>query len=132
LKLGLFQHPNLTRHTFRMPDESLPARVWRRLHGDDETGHRVQVELRSESTVWVSVAGTLSVEGAERLAGDLVNGLRRRKERLVLDLERIVKAEAAALDRLAEHLRAYRDRIRIVLPEAGELATLAMLFAIYR
>ncbi|HEX7421463.1 MAG TPA: radical SAM protein [Thermoanaerobaculia bacterium] len=132
LKLGLFQHPKLTRHTFRMPDESLPARVWRRLHGDDETGHRVQVELRSESTVWVSVAGTLSVEGAERLAGDLVNGLRCRKERLVLDLERIVKAEAAALDRLAEHLRAYRDRIRIVLPEAGELATLAMLFAIYR
>ena len=130
LKLGLFQHPKLTRHTFRMPDESLPARVWRRLHGDDEV--HVRVELRPESTVWVTVAGTLSAEGAERLASDLVAGLRRRKERLVLDLERIAKTESEALERLAGQLRAYRDRIRVVLPEAGELAALAMLFAVYR
>ncbi len=132
LKLGLFQHPRLSRHTFRMPDQSLPARVWRRLHGGEEEGHRVSVELRSESTVWVSVAGTLSTEGADRLARDLVNGLRRRKDRLVLDLERIVKTEGAALERLAEDLRAYRSRIRIIVPEAGELAALALLFAIYR
>ena len=132
LKLGIFQHPKLTRHTFRMPDESLPARVWRRPQGDDKAGHSVRVELRSESTVWVSVAGTLSADGAERLASDLVNGLRRRKERLVLDLELIAKAEGAALDGLAEQLRAYRDRVRVVLPEAGELTALAMLFAIYR
>lgn len=132
LQLGLFQHPKLTRHTFRMPEESLPARVWRHLRGEDEAGHQVNVELRSESTVWVTVAGTLSAEGAERLATDLAKGLRRRKERLVLDLARIAKAEAAALDRLAEQLRVHRDRIRIVLPEAGEVAALAVLFAVYR
>lgn len=119
LKLGLFQHPKLTRHTFRMPDESLPARAWRRLRGDDEAGHRVLVELRAEATVWVTVAGSLSVAGAERLASDLANGLRRRKERLVLDLARLTHAESAALDRIAEQLREYGDRIRIALPEPG-------------
>jgi hypothetical protein len=132
LKLNLFQHPKLTRHPFRMPDESLRGRVWRRLRSDDDAGHRVRVELRPESTVWVSVAGTLSAEGAERLANNLVAGLRRRKERLVLDLHRIVKAEGEALVRLAENLRAHRPRVRVVLPEAGELAALAVLFAMYR
>ena len=132
LKLDLFQHPKLTRTTFRMPEESLPARVWRRLRGEDEAGHRVEVEVRSESTVWVTVAGSLSVAGAERLASDLAKGLRKRRERLVLDLERLAQAENTSLDRLAEQLRAYRDRIRVVLPEAGNVAALAALFAIYR
>ena len=121
LKLGVRQHPKLTRQTFRMPEESLPARVWRRLRGQDEAGHDVTVELRTESTVWVSVAGVLRTEGAQRLGADLVKGLRRRKERLVLDLERIANVESAALDELIEQLRAYRDRIRVVLPEAGAI-----------
>lgn len=124
LKLGLFQHPSLTRTTFRMPDESLPARVWRRLHGEDEAGHRVEVELRPESTVWVTVQGTLNVAGAERLASELAAALRRRKERLVLDLERLVDAEKVALEDLIEQLRIYRDRVRVLLPEGGELAGL--------
>lgn len=118
LRLGLFQHPKLIRRTFRLPDESLPARMWRRLSGEDESGHRVEVELRSESTVWVSVAGKLSVEGAERLAADLVRNLRRRKERLVLDLERLVQTETEALERMAEELRTYSDRVNILSPLA--------------
>ncbi len=132
LKLGLFQHPKLIRHSFRMPEESLPARVWRRLRGEDETGHRVEVELRSESTVWVSVAGTLNVAGAERLAADLGKGLRRRKERLVLDFERLARTQHEAVERLAEQLRDYRGRIRVVIPPGKEFAALAVLFAIYR
>jgi len=117
LKLGLFQHPSLTRIRFRIPDDSLPARVWRRLHGEDEAGHRVRVELRPESTVWVTVGGSLSVGGAEKLASELLAGLRRRKERLVLDLEGLVAAESAAIDRLAEHLRDHADRVRMLLPQ---------------
>lgn len=133
LKLNLFQHPKLTRLTFRIPDESLPARVWRRLRGENQEGHRVDVELRPESTVWVTVAGSLSVAGAERLAAELSHGLKKRKERLVLDFARLAQAEGAALDRLAEQLRGYRNRIRVVLPEgAGEFAALAVLFTIYR
>jgi haloalkane dehalogenase len=116
LKLGLFQHPSLTRTTFRMPDESLPARVWRRLRGEDEAGHRVEVELRPESTVWVTVQGSLNMAGAEKLASDLAAALRRRKERLVLDLERLVATEKVALEELIEELVAYRDRVRVLLP----------------
>jgi radical SAM superfamily enzyme YgiQ (UPF0313 family) len=117
LKLGLFQHPSLTRLTFRMPDESLPARVWRQLTGEDAAGHHVEVELRPESTVWVTVKGSLNVEGAERLAADLAEGLRRRKDRLVVDLERLAAAEKVALEDLLERLREYSDRVRILVPQ---------------
>ena len=115
LKLGIFQHPRLTRHTFRMPDDSLPSRVWRRLHAQN-----VQVELRSESTVWVTVRGTLNVAAAEQLAARLSHGLKRRKERLVLDLERLAQAEQDALENLANRLSEYRDRIRILVPLSEE------------
>ncbi len=131
LRLGLFQHPSLTRHTFRIPEESLPSRVWRRLRGHDAEGHRVEVELRPEATVWVTVAGRLSLSGADRLASGLRDGLNRRKERLVLDLARLAQAEHEALEELAERLRDYRGRIRVVLPPAGEFATLAAVFALY-
>ena len=131
LRLGIGQHPSLVRHTFRMPEESLPSRVWRRLRGSDAAGHRVDVELRPEATVWVSVAGRLSLSGAERLAAGLRDGLRRRKERLVLDLARLAHAEQDALENLAERLREYRGRIRVVAPPTREFATLAALFALY-
>lgn len=132
LKLGVEQHPPLTRHTYRVPDESLPSKVWRRLRGEDAAGHRVQVELRPESTVWVTVAGKLSVAGAERLAAGIGDALRKRKERLVLDLERLAQVERQALEDLAQRLREYRGRIRVVVPNAEEFAGIAMLFAMYR
>jgi radical SAM superfamily enzyme YgiQ (UPF0313 family) len=132
LKLGLQQHPRLTRHTFRMPEESAPARLWRRLRGESTEEHEVAVELRPESTVWVSVAGRLSLSGAETLAAGLRNALKRRKERLVLDLGRLAQAEREAIEKLAEYLAAYRDRVRLVPPAAQELAALVALFAITR
>ena len=130
LKLGLFQHPRLTRSTFRVADEPLSSRVWRQLRGADEEGHHVEVELRQGSTVRVSVAGTLSVAGAERLAAELAENLRRRKERLVLDLERIVQAESQAFERVAELLREYADRIRLVVPDTIDPGPLLALFAL--
>ncbi len=129
LRFRLFQHPALIRNTFRMPDESLPARAWRRLRGEEGSGHRVEVELRPESTVWVTVRGTLSTAAAEKLAADLAAGLRKRKERLVLDLERLGAAERAALEDLAAVLRGYGDRVRVLLPRSGELADCAAVFA---
>jgi hypothetical protein len=132
LRLGLFQHPRLTRHTFRMPEESLPSHVWRRLRGQDNAGYRVEVELRPEATVWVTVGGTLNVAGAEQLATRLARGLKRRKERLVLDLERLAQTEREALKSLAERLSDYRNRIRVVVPAAEEFAVLTLLFASYR
>ncbi len=132
LRLGLFQHPKLIRHTFRMPEESLPAKAWRQLTSRLTDGLRVEVELRPEATVWVRVAGKLNSAAAEELAAGLREGLRKRKERLVLDLERLAHSEQEVLEELAERLRAYQGRIRVVLPKAGELATVAAVFAIYR
>ncbi len=116
LRLSLSQHPRLVRHTYRMPDESLPARVWRRLRNQDTERERIKVELRPEATIWVTVAGTLTVANAERLAADVAAGLRRRKERVVLDLEKLVQTEREALDRLIELLYAYHERIRVLAP----------------
>jgi hypothetical protein len=132
LKIGLFQHPRLIRHTFRMPEESLPAKAWRQLTSRLADGPRVEVELRPEATVWVRVAGRLNAAAAEELAAGLREGLRKRKERLVLDLERLAHSEQEVLEELAERLRAYQGRIRVVLPKAGEFAAVAAVFAVYR
>lgn len=132
LKLGLFQHPRLIRHTFRMPEESLPARVWHRLNREDPAAHGVEVELRPESTVWVRVKGRLAAAHAENLAADLRDALRRTEDRLILDLRRLLHVDPTAAERFADGLQAYRDRIRVVMPPTGEFAALAALFSLYR
>ncbi len=132
LKLGLFQHPRLIRHTFRMPDESRPARAWHRLMREDRAAHAVEVELRPESTVWVRVRGRLAAVHAEDLAADLREALRRTEDRLILDLRRLLHVDPGAAERMADGLKAYRDRIRVVMPPTGEMAALAALFALYR
>jgi hypothetical protein len=129
LKLGLFQHPPMIRRTFRVPDESLPSRVWRRLRGVDQDGHRVEVELRQGSTVWLRVTGSLTASGADRLAAGIIASLRKRKERLVLDLDRLGHTESEALDRLAQRLRDFTNRIRLVGPESLRAGTTMAMFA---
>jgi hypothetical protein len=131
LKLGLFQHPQMIRHTFRMPGEALPARAWHRLGGEASTGHQVEVELRPESTVCVQVKGKLALASAEKLAAGLCEALKRTEDRLILDLRRLLHAEPRAAERFAEALRAYRDRIRVVMPVTGEMSALTALFAVY-
>jgi hypothetical protein len=129
LKLGLFQHPRLVRHTFRMPDESLPARVWRRLTREDPAGHQVEVVLQPDFTIRVRVEGQLALRGAEKLVSGLRKALRRTEDQLCLDLEHLLRVEREAVDKIAEGLREYRDRIRIMTPLAGEIAALSALFA---
>ncbi len=132
LKLGLFQHPRLLRHTFRMPEESRAARVWHRLRREHPTAHQVEVELRPESTVWVQVKGRLALAGAEKLVTGLREALKRTEDRLILDLGRLLQAEPQAAESIAEGLKGYRDRIRVVMPLTGEMAALTALFAVYR
>ncbi|HEU4400786.1 MAG TPA: cobalamin-dependent protein [Candidatus Polarisedimenticolia bacterium] len=132
LRLGLFQHPSLIRHTFRMPEESRPARAWHRLTRETPATHAVEVELRPESTVWVQVKGRLALAGAEKLVAELREALRRTEDRLILDLRRLFQAEPRAAERIAEGLKAYRDRIRVVMPLTGEFAALTALFALYK
>lgn len=131
LKFGWFQHPPLIRHTFRMGAESLPARLWRRLCEAGSGEHRVEVELRSESTVWVRIEGTLSRANAERLAESLRDGLAKRRERLVLDFNRLKAMEEQAATELVERLKVYADRVRVIGPRTNEFAALAALFTLF-
>jgi radical SAM superfamily enzyme YgiQ (UPF0313 family) len=132
LALDLFQHPKLVRHTYRMPRETRLSRVWKRLHGEDPDGHHVEVEHRPWSTVWIRVEGRLAAAGAERLAANIRKALERKKERIVLDLERLGRFDLSAAERIAEGLRAYSHRIKVVLPRVGEFASLAAVFSLYR
>ncbi len=130
LRLGLFQHPPLVRHTFRMSD-ARPGRAWRRLRRGDPAGHSIQVERRPASTVWVLLEGRLTAVAAGRFVADLQAALARRKDRVVLDLARLARLEDGAVGELVAGLAGYRDRIRIILPRMGEFAALAAIFPLY-
>jgi radical SAM superfamily enzyme YgiQ (UPF0313 family) len=131
LRLGLFQHPPLVRHTFRMPD-ARPGRAWRRLRRGDPAGHSIQVERRPASTVWVFLEGRLTAAAAGRFVADLQAALARRKDRVVLDLARLAGLEDGAVGELVAGLAGYRDRIRVILPRVGEFAALAAIFPLYQ
>ena len=131
LRLGLFQHPPLVRHTFRMPDANC-GRAWERLRGDDPAGLSIQVEQRPASTVWVLLEGRLTASAAGRFVADLRTALARRKDRVVLDLAGVAGHEDGAVGELAAGLRGHRDRIRVILPRVGEFAMLAAIFRLYQ
>jgi radical SAM superfamily enzyme YgiQ (UPF0313 family) len=131
LRLGLFQHPPLVRHTFRMSD-ARPGRAWGRLRRENPAGHSIQVERRPPSTVWVVLDGRLTAAAAGRFVADLQAALAHRKDRVVLDLARLAGLEDGAVGELAAGLADHRDRIRIILPRMGEFAALAAIFPLYQ
>src|SRR3990172_1220291 len=85
LRLGLFQHPPLVRHTFRIPGASA-GRAWRRLRSEDPAGPLIHVERRPAAAVWVRLEGQLTAAAAGQFVADLRAALARRKDRGVLDL----------------------------------------------
>ncbi len=131
LKLHLFQHPPLVRHSFRMPD-TIPERPWRRFARRDLSGLTVHVEHRPASTVWVHLKGQLSAVNATQFVADLRVALARRDDRVVLNMASLTKCEDDAVHALAVGLEHLSDRIRLVLPLVGEFAALAAIFPLYR
>jgi len=131
LKFDLFQHPKLTRHTYRSTEESLPARAWRCLKSVDSTDFQVSVELRPESTVWVRVEGRLLVEDIGKLAADLRAALKDTEDNLVLDLAHLVKTKKDIVEGFGNELREFYDRVRVVFPRTGELSSLDGMLATY-
>lgn len=132
LKLGLFQHPPLMRHTFRMPREAPPASVWLRLRRRLPTESTVEVEQRPESTVWVQVAGRLALAEAQRLAEGMHHALKRTEDRVILDLRRLLPDDLQGARHLVEELRAHCARVRLAVPRTAEFAGLAAALAAYR
>jgi len=131
LRLGIFQHPKLVKHVYRLPAEApRPARLWRRL---TKAADIVSVEQRPERTVWLSLEGMLHSEDAARVAERVRRALRRTRDHLVLDFERLKELEAEAAYRFVEALEEYRERIRVLVPNAiDNEAVLAVLLSAFR
>jgi haloalkane dehalogenase len=132
LELGLFQHPKLVKHAYRMPSEApRPSRRSRKLARRIPS---VAVELRPERTIWVRLQGAPDAEEAGRLAEMVHEAMRRTRARLVLDLKRSTWSDGEGLLRMATILRDCRERIRILAPAStvhpGVAAALAC-FSLY-
>jgi len=131
LKLGLFQHPPLVRHTFRLSGAAA-GKAWRHFQLKPAAEISIQVEHRPAATVWVHLKGRLSSVAAAQVATDLRTALAHRDDRVVLNMAHLAEIETGVEHALTNGLRTYRDRIRIILPIVGEFATLAAMFPLYR
>ena len=144
LKFELFQHPQLQRTTYRLPEKSWSAfDLWEEFQKKHAVANKpavanfsIQVEMQhAKQQVWMRVEGALSSSDAESLAQRLRYSLARSKNRLVLDLNKLHWDKVGNLRPLAEQLAAYRSRIRLVLPKMSaahpELLLLATAFHHY-
>ncbi|HXE41420.1 MAG TPA: hypothetical protein VN516_00240, partial [Candidatus Baltobacteraceae bacterium] len=138
LKLNLFQHPELQRTTYRLPEKSWSKfHLWEEFHAKVASPNfSVKVELQhAKQQVWMRLEGALSSKDAESLAQRLRDSLARSKNRLVLDLNKLHWDKVESLRPLTEKLVAYRSRIRVVLPKLSaahpELLLLASIFHHY-
>jgi radical SAM superfamily enzyme YgiQ (UPF0313 family) len=139
LRLDLFQHPKLTRTTYRLPGKRWQAfDLWEELQRKIAIPEfSLQVELQhARKQVWLRLEGALSAADAEGLSQRLHESLARSKSRLVLDLKKLQWDKVEDLAPLREKLARYRSRIRLVLPELSaahpELILLAGMFPAYK
>jgi hypothetical protein len=120
LKLNLFQHPKLTRTTYRVP-----GKRWADLDLWEEVCRRASVPnlaIRvdahpAQKEVWLRLEGRLSRAEAEGLGQRIRDSLARSKSRLVLDLKKLQWDKLEDLRPMRERLLAYRSRIRLILPK---------------
>jgi hypothetical protein len=136
--LNLFQHPKLTRTTYR-----LPGKRWAGLDLWEEFRHKasipnlsIQVDLQpSQQQVCLRLEGRLSRAEAEGLGRRIRDSLARTKSRLVLDLKKLQWDKVDDLRPMRERLSAYRSRIRLILPKLAtahpEVILLAGMFQHY-
>jgi hypothetical protein len=139
LNLDLFQHPKLTRTTYRLPCKRWHAfELWEELRSKITSPEfSIQVELQhARKQVWLRMEGALSAKAAEELSQRIHESLARTKSRLVLDLKKLHWDRVETLHPLREKLAMYRSRIRLVLPELSpahpELMLLNQMFQPYR
>jgi hypothetical protein len=142
LRLGIFQHPRLSRVSFRMPEEGLgiwATKIWDSLRDENISPHfSIQVDLQhAKRQVWVRLNGALDNLRAERIAQRIEEYLKKDRGKLILDLEKVRSFEGKSLDALATKLKGYRHRIRIRLPRnymshAAQFLFLAQVFKLYK
>lgn len=138
LKFDYFQHPKLQRTTYRLPDKRWSAfDLWQEFHAKiANPNFSVKVELQhAKQQVWMRLEGRLTKADAEKLGQRIRDSLARSRSRLVLDLNKLHWDKVENLGPLCEKLKAYRSRIRVVLPKLSaahpELLLLASMFHHY-
>jgi radical SAM superfamily enzyme YgiQ (UPF0313 family) len=139
LKLNLFQHPKLSRTTYRMPLERWGTyHLWEQFYQKSSTPQlSVQVEMQhAKNQVWMRLEGVLSAADAEGLGQRIRDSLSRSKSKLVLDLKKLHWDRVDDLRPLREKLAAHRSRIRLILPQMAAahpgLILLAGTFHLYK
>ncbi len=138
LNFDMFQHPALTRKTYRMPSQSWSAELWQAFHGETSIPNlSIEVELHhSKEQVLMRLEGPLSSAGAEGLGQRISDSMAKCKSHLVLDLQNLHWDKTCNLDTLAEKLAAYKSRISLILPKLSashpELILLASMFQLYK
>lgn len=139
LKLGLFQHPGLTRTAYRMPQEDWNQfHLWLELPSKVAVpGLSINVELQhSRQVVWLRLNGRLGAAGAEALWAGISEALAQCKTRLILDFKKLQWGEGSLAPGLRQSFSENRERIRLVLPRLSaahpELLLLAKVFQLYK
>ena len=119
LKLDLFQHPSLTRATYRLPGKRWAGfELWEEFRRKSPIPElSIQVDLQpANEQVCLRLEGALSPTAAASLGQRIRESLARSKSRLVLDLKKLQWDKVGDLRPLGDKLAAYRSRIRVVLP----------------
>jgi hypothetical protein len=120
LKLNLFQHPRLTRTTYRLPGAmAVSHRIWEELQRKLSTPHlAVEIEVKqAKEQVWMRLDGAVTAADAENLGRRIRESLAQTGNRLVLDLNRLNWNKVDTLRPLTELLADYRSRIRLIVPK---------------
>ncbi len=116
LKFNLRQHPRVVRSEYRMPAEAPKmSRAWRKLH---RIRHGLALDRDPEGAVCLRLSGSLLEGEAKRLSKQLRRALKRSRDSLVLDFNRLTQLEREAAQQLMDRLMDYHERIRIQLPTA--------------
>jgi anti-anti-sigma regulatory factor len=129
LKLNIFQHPSLVRHVYRWPEEAPKlARAWRRL---SELGLPLSVELRQENTIWVRLEHLINESDAKKLVFHLREVLQKKRERLVVDLEKVVHMNQDTARHIASNLEEFRHRVKLIIPRTFAHPEVAAFLAVF-
>jgi hypothetical protein len=139
LKLGLFQHPRLTRTIYRMPGKRWAGfELWEEFRLKTPIPElSIQVDLQpTHQQVCLRLEGALSATAAASLGQRIRDSLTRNRSRLVLDLKKLQWDKVNDLRPLREKLSAYRSRIQLILPKVAaahpEVILLAGMFQHYK
>lgn len=119
LKLNLFEHPALTRTSYRLPKRRWSAfDLWEELPDVfDWPDLSISVDLQhARKQVWMRLEGTLNSEQAAVLIRKVDEILSQCKDRLVLDLKKLSATNEQIQNDLRELLEQHGKRIRLIMP----------------